>query len=196
MGKPTGTGHEGSERSRSEPHMTAPDVETWFIREILPLESILMQFLRHNWREKSDIEDFRQEVYVRVCEAAQREIPTAARSFMLTTARNLIVDRVRLRQVVPIDVVADLESLDTAIEDPGPELTVLARDELRRLQTALDRLPSRCREAVVLGRIEGLTGREIASRMGISEKTVSMHLRNGMSAIADALYSEAVGMKP
>ena len=155
-----------------------------------------MQFLRHNWHEKSDIEDFRQEVYVRVCEAAHTEIPSAAKSFMLTTARNLIVDRVRQRQIVPIDVVADLGTLDTAIDDPGPEHIVLARDELRRLQAALDRLPLRCREAVVLGRIEGLTGREIASRMSISEKTVSMHLRNGMSAIADALYSEPAGMKP
>jgi RNA polymerase sigma factor (sigma-70 family) len=195
MGKPTGIGREGSERSSSETVSAAPDVELWFIREILPLESILMQFLKHNWHEKSDIEDLRQEVYVRVCEAAHREIPAAAKPFVLTTARNLLVDRIRQKQIVPIDAVADLETLNIAIVEPGPEQTVLARDDLRRLQAALDRLPPRCREAMILGRIEGLTGREIASRMGISEKTVSMHLTIGMSAIADALYAESVGMK-
>ena len=49
----------------------------------------------------------------------------------------------------------------------------MAREELRRLQAAIDRLPPRCREAVVLARIEELPGREIARRMGINEATVS-----------------------
>ena len=34
-----------------------------------------MQFLQHNWRNRSDIDDLRQDVYVRVYEAAQKQIP-------------------------------------------------------------------------------------------------------------------------
>jgi RNA polymerase sigma-70 factor (ECF subfamily) len=61
---------------------------------------------------------------------------------------------------------------------------------LRRLQAALDRLPPRCREVVVLRRIEGLSRPEIALRMGISTDTVSEHLAHGMFVLAELLYGE------
>jgi RNA polymerase sigma-70 factor (ECF subfamily) len=67
----------------------------------------------------------------------------------------------------------------------------MAREELRRLQAALDRMPARCREAVVLKKIEGLSMREIATRMGISFKTVDRHLSDGAQYLADFIYGHA-----
>jgi len=168
--------------------MTAPGVREWFVREVLPLEAALMQFLQHNWRNKSDIADLRQEVYVRVFDAARKEIPARTKQFVFATARNLLINRIRDESVVPIQAVADLDALDIAKDEPGPERSVAARDELRRLQSALDRLPPRCREAVILGRIEELPRREIAARMGVSEDTVTEHISKGMRALADILY--------
>ena len=60
--------------------ITAPEVDAWFEREVLPLEAALMQFLQHNWRNKSDIADLRQDIYVRVYEAALKEIPDLGQS--------------------------------------------------------------------------------------------------------------------
>jgi RNA polymerase sigma-70 factor (ECF subfamily) len=168
----------------------APEVDDWFAREVLPLEAALMQFLQHNWRNKSDIADLRQDVYVLVYEAALRALPHQPRQFLFTTARNLLINRVRREQIVPIEAAVDLDALEVAIDAPGPDRAVLARDELRRLQMALDRLPPRCREVVIMGQIEGLTGREIATRLGIAEGTVSEHLAKGMRALADILYGE------
>ena len=168
--------------------MTAAAVEEWFVREVLPLEAALMQFLQHNWRNKADIADLRQEIYVHVYDAAHREIPDHPKAFVFQTARNLLINRLRRLQVVPIEAVADVDALGAATDAPGPERTIIARDELRRLQAALDRLPPRCREAVVLGRIEGLSGREIAARMGISEQAVSVHLINGIRALVNEVY--------
>ena len=85
---------------------------------------------------------------------------------------------------------ADLDALGLAADIPGPDRSAMARDELRRLQSAIDRLPPRCREAIVLCKIEGLSQREIASRMGVSEATVSEHIDKGMCALADMLYGE------
>jgi RNA polymerase sigma factor (sigma-70 family) len=166
------------------------DLAAWFVREVLPLESILMQFLHHNWQNKNDIADLRQEVYVRICEAAQSRVPDHTKRFVLATARNLLIDRVRREHVVPIEVVADVDALGTALDAPGPERVVMARDELRRLQGALDRLPPRCREAVVLAHVEGLPGREVAARMGVTEGMVSVHLAHGIRALANLLYGE------
>jgi RNA polymerase sigma-70 factor (ECF subfamily) len=170
--------------------MNTAEIKAWFVREVLPLETALMQYLHHNLGKRGDAADLRQEVYVRVCEVARKQRPDPVRPFVFTIARNLLIDRMRREQVVPIDAVSDLEALNVAIDAPGPERAVAARDELRRLQIALDRLSPRCREIVILARIEGLTGRAIAARLGISEPAVSQQLDNGMRALADVLYGE------
>jgi len=189
-----------SDSSRHDAHlsgagMSAPGVREWFVREVLPLEAALMQYLQHNWRNRSDIADLRQEVYVRVFDAAKKEIPRRPRQFVFATARNLLINRIRDEAVVPIEAVADLDALNVAKDEPGPERTVSARDELRQLQSALDRLPPRCREAVILGRIEELPRREIASRMGVSEDTVTEHIAKGMRVLADILYGAPADLR-
>ncbi len=176
------------------PHLgagvSAAEVMAWFAREVLPMEPTLMLFLRSNWRNKDDIDDLRQDVYLRVCEAAQKGFPDQVKPFVLTTARNLIINRARRERVVPIEAVADLDAIGLAVDAPSPERQVIARDELRRLQAAIDHLPPRCREAIILGRVEGLSGREIAARMGISEMTASEHLSKGIYALTELLHGE------
>jgi RNA polymerase sigma-70 factor (ECF subfamily) len=190
MAETTDTTREDAGHTRPGAAMNTPELEAWFVREVLPLEAALMQFLQHNWRNKSDIADLRQDVYERVCLAAQKERPDNAKAFVFRTARNLLVDRIRREHVVPIEAVEDVDALSLAMDEPGAERTAIARDELRRLQAALDRLPPRAREAIVLGRIEGLQGSEIAARMGITEGVVSRHLAGGIASLADILYGE------
>jgi RNA polymerase sigma factor (sigma-70 family) len=169
--------------------VSAADVMAWFVGEVLPLEAILTHFLRQNWRNTSEVEDLRQEVYLRICQAASKELPDVAKPFVFMTARNLLIDRVRKEQVVPIEAVSDLDDMKGS-DVLAPERAVIARDELRRLQAAIENLPPRCREVIVLGRVEGLTGQEIAARLGITHQTVSEHLRNGIKALAEMLHGE------
>lgn len=173
--------------------MSSPEALAWFLREVLPLESTLMQYLRHNWRDRSGVDDLLQDVYIRVFEAAQTQIPEKTKPFVFTTARNLLISRVREQQIVPIEAVADLDALDVAIDMPGPDRSVIARDELRRLQDAIEALPARYRDVVILRRIENLSRREIAVRLNLSEATVSVYLSEGMTALADALYGQPRG---
>jgi RNA polymerase sigma factor (sigma-70 family) len=170
--------------------MNASEIQAWFVREVLPLEAILMQYLRRVRHNRADVDDLCQEVYVRVCEAALLETPRSARAFVFTIARNLVIDEMRREQVVPIDAVADLEALNVAAEIPSPDRSLIAREDLRRLQIALDELPPRCREAVVLRKVQGISRREIASRMNIAEKTVARHITEGICALANALYGD------
>jgi RNA polymerase sigma factor (sigma-70 family) len=187
---------EGADPRFAGAAVITPDLEAWFICEVLPLEAALMQYLRHNWRNKSEIADLRQEVYTRICEAARKEIPRdPAKPFVFAVARNLLADRIRRDQIVTIEAVADLDALNVAVDQPGPDRSAIARDQLRKVQAALDRLPPRCREAVVLKKIEGLSVRQIAERMGIAENTVDRHLTDGVRALADMLYGDITDLR-
>jgi len=192
----TETGLDGADFLRAGADMSAPEVMAWFLREVLPLEAILMQYLRHNWRDKSDIEDLLHDVYVRVYEAALKQIPEKTKPFVFTTARNLLISRVRTQQIVPIEAVADLDALGIAIDAPGPDRNLIARDELRKLGDAIDRLPPHCRDVVILRRIQDLPRSEIAARLGLTEGTVSVYLTEGMYALADLLNSGDPRRKP
>ena len=174
----------------ARPSAATPETIAWFIREILPLEAALTQFLHHNWRNKAEIPDLRQDIYVRVYEAARKQPPDRPKAFLFATARNHLINRIRDESVIPIEAVADLDVLGIAVDAPGPDRSAMARDALRRLQLALDRLPPRCRETVVLRKIDGLSISEIAIRMNIAEKTVKCHLTDGMRALANILYGE------
>lgn len=184
------TSSEGAHSRPVNVETCAPELKAWFLQEVLPLEAMLMQFLRRNWRDQSDIEDLLHDIYVRVYDAARTQIPDHAKAFVFTTARNLLRDRVRQKNIVPIEVVTDLDALGTAIDTPGPDRAAVARDELRRLQAAIDLLPPRVRQVVVMRRVEGMSRGEIAVRMNISQEAVSVALNRGMHALADMLHRD------
>ncbi len=161
------------------------DVDRWFAEEVLPLEPALMHFLRKNWRNEVDWVDLRQELYVRLYEAARNGLPAQTQAFVFRSARNLLINHVRRSRIVSIEAVADLDSLNLAVDTITPEQEATAEDDLRQLQDGLDKLPPRCREAVVLRRVEGLSQRECAARMGVGEDTIEKHMMYGMRALMD-----------
>jgi RNA polymerase sigma-70 factor (ECF subfamily) len=163
-------------------------IDDWFVREVLVHEQALMRFLRRNWRDQDEVPDLRQEVYVRVYEAATRRMPDSPKSFLFATARNLMVDRVRHQRIVPITAVGDIEQLHVMEDELEPSRWLGGREALARLARALDRLPDRCREVVWLRRIEDLPQKEIARRLGISEKTVEKHIAKGSRMLADHFH--------
>lgn len=164
----------------------------WFVREVLPLEAPLTRFLRRNWREMAEIPDLRQEVYARALQAAKRNRPLQVKPFVFAIARNLIIDRVRRARIVSIDATADLEALNVSLDEAPVDQQVSARQQLRRLQGALDRLPPRCRTVFVLRKIEGLSQRETAHRMGLSEDVVEKQVAYGLRILADLVLGEGI----
>src|SRR5882672_10380295 len=162
-------------------------IDDWFVGEVLPLEAALTRFLQRNWRNEAEINDLRQETYARVYEAAQRERPVLVKPFLFQVARNLIIDRLRKQSVVSLESVADFDWLNVSDDRPSSEAYVAARQELRLLQAALDKLPPRCRQVVLMRKVEGLSQKEVAKRMGITIETVENQVAKGMRLLAQAL---------
>ncbi len=165
-------------------------LKAWFCREVLPLEPALTRFIRRNWREEAELVDLRQEVYVRVYEAACRQLPLAAKPFLFATARNCLIDRARRARIVSFDLVADLESA-LLLEDPiTPERLAGSREDLRRVQAGLDTLPERCRQVIVLRKLEGLSQQETADRLGVTVKAIEQQTTRGMRALVAFVFGD------
>jgi RNA polymerase sigma-70 factor (ECF subfamily) len=169
--------------------LSRDELDAWFLEEVLPLEGMLERYLRRNWRDADEVPDLRQEVYVRVYDSCAVTRPSSAQAFVLSTARNLLIDRVRRAQVVSIETFADIETMSFTIDELSPERHISGRSELRLLQVALDLLPRRCREVVELRKIEGLSQREVASQLGIAEDTVQKQVAKGIRSLAQALLT-------
>ena len=165
------------------------DLDHWFIHEILAHEQALMAFLRRHWPHPDELHDLRQELYARLYEAASRTLPTQPKAFLFASARHLMADRLRRAKVVSIEPMGDLPPSHVLVDEVSPERWCGGRQSLRRLAQALDRLPDRCREVVWLRRVEELSQKDVALRLGISEKTVEKHIAKAMRLLADALFS-------
>lgn len=160
-------------------------LDEWFVREILVHEEALVRYLHRCWPARDEVHDLRQEVYVRVYEAAGRALPGSPKSFLFTTARNLITDRLRRARVVSIEPMGDLDPSNVLVDELSPERRLGGRQALRRLSEAFDRLPDRCRDVVWLRKVEELPQKVVAAKLGISEKTVEKHVAHGIRLIAE-----------
>lgn len=170
-------------------------LNTWFASEILVHEAALVRYLRRTWPNSQEIPDLRQEIYVRVYEAAKESRPTFPKSFLFTTARHLITDRVRRARVVSIEAAGDLEDLNVLVDNVSPERRLHAREQLKELSNAFGLLPPRCREVVWLRKVDGISQNEVAQRLSISTRTVEFQVQKGMRILAEALFGGGASSK-
>jgi RNA polymerase sigma factor (sigma-70 family) len=167
-------------------------LDQWFAMEILPHEAALMRYLYKVWRSPAEVPDLRQETYVRVYESAAKSRPHSAKSFLFATARNLTIDRIRRDRIVSIDYTNDLNSLDVPLDQLSPERRIGACQELQCLAEAFDRLPEMTRSVIWLRRVEGLSQRQTAQKLGIQESTLEGHMCRGLRNLANMLLSKVV----
>src|SRR5439155_19420974 len=116
----------------------------------------------------------------------RRKAPNAS---LFTAAGSLMVDGMRGTPIVSIRAGGENEYLNVLVDEISPEQRVVAEEELARLARAFDRLSTKCREVVWLRRVRELSQKEVAGRLGLSEKTVEKHLRTGARLLAKYMYA-------
>ncbi len=162
--------------------MSPPDSEhtRWFAQEVHPHEPSLRAYLRGLFPGLRDVDDLIQESYARLIRAKQAGRVTYAKAFLFATARNAALDLFRRRKIVSIDSVGDLSALSVIEEGPSAADTVNKQQELELLAQAVRTLPDRCRQVLTLRLLYGLSHKEIAADLRISEHTVKAQLAKGM----------------
>lgn len=137
--------------------------------------------------DRAEAEDVAQEAMLRLWRIAPDWRPGEARvtTWLYRVATNLCIDRGRSRRrrgTAALDEVAE-----PADSRPGAAAAMIAAERAAALQAALDALPGRQRQAVVLRHIEGLGNPAIAEIMGIGVEAVESLTARGKRALAAML---------
>jgi RNA polymerase sigma factor (sigma-70 family) len=172
--------------------MNAIERNAWLAKEILVHERALRGYLSRFFKNVADIEDVVQETYARLL-SLNGSASDAVRNwhaFLFTSARNVALDRIRRARVVSLDTLAEMGGADVLDQTPSADEALNARQELALLLETIASLPDRCREALTLRKLYGLSQREIAQRLAITESTVEKHVAYGVRLCAERMFAK------
>ena len=152
----------------------------WLAHNVLPHEKLLRARLSEICRYDLDIEDVIQETYARFMAHPSLETIRHPRQYALLIARGIIIDNLRRAKVISISTTDNLDLIEVPTTEVDAERRLEFNQEIQTVIAALQQLPAPCRETLILRRVEGLSQREVAERLGVSEKTVEKYMANAV----------------
>lgn len=166
--------------------------EDEYVDEILKLERPLRAFLHRYAPQPTDLDDLLQETYAHLFRLSpQRRLAVQnIRAFVLASARNVATDYIRHRQVVSIESLDDPNAVPHIEDASQLEEIVHVHQQLSRLADEIARMPERCRRAFTLRRIYGMSQKEIARKLNISEGAVEQLLIRAMRHCAQFMQTD------
>jgi RNA polymerase sigma factor (sigma-70 family) len=169
----------------------------WLAKDILVHERALRGYLSRFFKNVADIEDVVQETYARLLGLSDSAAEGVRNwhAFLFTSARNVALDRIRRARVVSLDTLAEMGGADVLDQTPSADEALNARQELALLLETIASLPDRCREALTLRKLYGLSQREIANRLAITESTVEKHVAYGVRLCAERMFAKRGGAR-
>ena len=174
----------------SRPAVSVQDFRTLYDREV----AFVWRNLRRLGVAEADVDDKTQEVFViahrRFAEFQDRGF--GARAWLFQIALRVASEARRHRRRHPEDPDGGLAS--ERMSTPPDQATGLAlREEMQRLDRALERIDIDRRAVLVLHEIEEMTAPEIARILGISPNTVYSRLRVARAELDLALRASSPG---
>jgi RNA polymerase sigma factor (sigma-70 family) len=171
--------------------MFQDELVEWVGRCVLPWEGYVRACLRRASVKPNEIDDIVQEAYSRIASIGNFRHIASPRAYFLQVARNILFEQLRRSRLIRIDIVAEIDALNISDDRPDQERAMIAKEEMVRLKQLIDGLPKQCRRMFVLRKIERLSQKHIAERLGVSENTVETQVGRGLRLILNALAQDA-----
>jgi RNA polymerase sigma-70 factor (ECF subfamily) len=148
-------------------------------RQMYRLATILL----HDDAESKDVV---HDIFAKLLDDHRDLREDTAQSYLLTSVRNRCMNVIRSRQIQERVEHLYLLDLDTTIMP-----TELLEEELKALRIGIDLLePPVCRDIILQHFRDGITFKEIACRLGVSETTIYKHLRRALSQLRTHLKNQ------
>jgi RNA polymerase sigma factor (sigma-70 family) len=157
------------------------DTPSSFEDQLAALLPQLRRFAHALSRNSADADDLTQATIERALKSrAQWQPGTRLDSWSYRIMRNLWIDTARSRARKAVREAPEEEGVNVG-EDPRDAMD--AAVDLRRIMTAMGRLPDEQREVVALILVEGFGYREVSEMLGLPIGTVSSRLVRGRTAL-------------
>jgi RNA polymerase sigma factor, sigma-70 family len=156
----------------------------WLANNVLPHETLIRARLARVYVADLDVNDVIQEMYARLLSTPALETIQFPRQYAIQTAKGIIIDHLRRSRVVSIVSAGSLEQLNIAVPDVSPEERLEFQDEIQDVANALAHVPETYRETLILRRVEGLSQKETAERMGVTEKMAEYYLARSIMVLS------------
>lgn len=149
----------------------------------------LRRVVRRHLGSHGDPDDVLQEAFLRAYGAELKRGVEQPKAFLFQVARNTALGELRRASASPMDGSVDPESdgLSTHAVAADAADVLDGRRKLHAFTMAVLQLPPRCRRAFLLRRMEGLSYKQIANRMGISVSAAEKHVAAGLLRCHDYL---------
>ena len=134
----------------------------------------LKNWLTHKLQSAFDADDIAQDTFVRIIRGESLATIRDPKSFLCTIAKRVMIDLFR-RHALERAWLEMLAQLPPA-QAPSPEIRQTQLELLQQIDTMLDGLSHKAREAFILSQLEGLTYPDIALRLGVSVSSVKKYM--------------------
>jgi len=133
------------------------------------------------WRQlgsRDDAAELAHDTFLRLLASQQAPQLQQPRAYLRTIAHGLLVNHWRRLELER----AYLDALAGRPEglQPSAEQRTLVLETLQRIDTLLDSLPPRARQAFLLSQLDDLTYAAIAAELGVSERMVKKYMAQAM----------------
>lgn len=141
----------------------------------------------------ADADDVAQECYLRLQRYEHLLALRDPKAFLFRVAVNLLTDRARQharrrRELQRFGVAVHFEEAqDAPCGDAALEDALVAEEALGLIAAAIERLPAKCRRALLMQRIDGLSHEEIATTLRVSKSMVEKYIARALGVLRDAL---------
>lgn len=166
------------------PPEASPETVRWFATEVQPHRPALRAWLLARFPTLPDVDDIVQESLSRLVQAREVSPIRSARALLFTTARHLALDAVRRQRVVAFEPITDETDPSVLADAADVVASVVKQQELELLTKAIQSLPERVRQILTLRTAYGLTQKQIAEKLAVSESTVEKQMAAGIRQCA------------
>ena len=136
-----------------------------------------------------DIEDIVQETFVKSFEAELKQEIKYERTYMLKTARNLALNHVARASEKFNDSLEELSGLPAHLTSTNLEKQVESKERFLNFCRATDTLSVEVKRVFLLKKVYGLSQKEIADYLGLSQSTIEKHVAKGLQQCSSYLNS-------
>ena len=158
----------------------SPDHSAWFAADVQPHAPALRSYLLARYPTLPDVDNLVQECLVRVLRARETGAVESPKGLLFAIARNLALDTVRRQKVIAFEPMTENPDSSVFRDNTDVVETVSKQQEFALLTQAIQTLPERCRQVFTLRTAYGLSQKEIAAKLGISENTVEGQVTIGV----------------